>query len=911
MVTGQQDFQSLVLSCNRDGMEALRKGQQKAAFEQFKYAEAVLIANQSETDTTSLLAVTCNNLGCYYKKVGKYHGALSYLRRALKMEIELKTHKVTLAGTQLNICAILSKLDKHDKAVQHAMSALELINSLVNETEPDKVSQDDYSVLAIAYHNVAVERDFLKEYEKAAAAFQQGHQVAKRCLGEQHPLSQTLQKNCDAVLLKSKKMMKVSTGTGYMKDALSDKDSRIVLPGILSARNPRSAQGPQSDALDWKQAANGSLTALDVQPERQSAALMEEKGYPALTPSPPPQTSGTRDEAELPLTPSFREKELTLRDAAPSDLVPSSMRTKLASLEKTIDNEPAALVEMIDADVSMNALTFSRTAPNDYRPNRVIKGSTRTSRVVRRTGMFHDSKRRDDILNNKVVRKGAPQRIEYVRKAAAEKIQRVWRAWFRYCQENADWMTTTWIAATMIQSRWRSYHVRRMKLDRAACIIQRHARGNIVRKTLKHHRAAVVIQRRIVGILTRSQLRHMHYAAVKIQSMLRMRFAKTRVRKKREFMTKTALKIQCAVRRSQAKARVGGIRKVKAAQQRRDKAVLDIQRCWRGFKGRKRAAVFREQYGEDLQRHKAAVKLQAMLRRDAASRRVDGIRADRLGKMNSAATHLRKMWLGARTRKRYRGLVNEFRTHEGNIVIIQRYGRGFLVRLRMWREAVHAEEKLWAALEIQRIWRGYLGRVKWEEAYERVWRQEMGAVTISRHIRGWLARLRVTRKRRKIARSEFDRARQRFKAAQKIQALARRVLARKRVSAKQRRVVGACVHIQRIARGHQLRVRLWKQVIGLRATMMTSAARGFLVRNRRFHLVAKVICIQRFYRQWLRKPASFRQQAFENMRERKAKAGIIQDAVRKRSEQKELDRIQATGTTDLDQTQPLPASTSA
>merc|ERR1719498_1114709 len=50
--------------------------------------------------------------------------------------------------------------------------------------------------------------------------------------------------------------------------------------------------------------------------------------------------------------------------------------------------------------------------------------------------------------------------------------------------------------------------------------------------------------------------------------MLRMRFAKTRVRKKREFMTKTALKIQCAVRRSQAKARVDGIRKVKAAERR-------------------------------------------------------------------------------------------------------------------------------------------------------------------------------------------------------------------------------------------------------------------------------------------------------------------------------------------------------
>merc|ERR1719453_2134686 len=207
MVTGQQDFQSLVLSCNRDGMEALRKGQHKAAFEQFKYAEAVLIANQSETDTTSLLAVTCNNLGCYYKKVGKLHGALSYLRRALKMELELNTDEATMAGTHLNICAILSKLDKHDKAVQHALCALELISHRV-ASAAQAVTQDEYSVLAIAYHNVAVERDYLHQWEHAHTAYQQGHQIAKKCLGEQHPLTQTLAKNCDTALQKSQKFAK-------------------------------------------------------------------------------------------------------------------------------------------------------------------------------------------------------------------------------------------------------------------------------------------------------------------------------------------------------------------------------------------------------------------------------------------------------------------------------------------------------------------------------------------------------------------------------------------------------------------------------------------------------------------------------------------------------------------------------
>merc|ERR1740138_865677 len=136
----QQDFQQLVLSCNKEGMGFLRKGQHKQAFEQLKYAEAVLVAKQGEDEPTTLLAVTCNNLGCYYKKVGKLHAALSYLRKALKIEVSLRTDDVTVAGTHLNICAILSKLDKHDKAVQHAVCALQLISTRV-ESGGDAVTQ--------------------------------------------------------------------------------------------------------------------------------------------------------------------------------------------------------------------------------------------------------------------------------------------------------------------------------------------------------------------------------------------------------------------------------------------------------------------------------------------------------------------------------------------------------------------------------------------------------------------------------------------------------------------------------------------------------------------------------------------------------------------------------------------------
>lgn len=49
---------------------------------------------------------------------------------------------------------------------------------------------------------------------------------------------------------------------------------------------------------------------------------------------------------------------------------------------------------------------------------------------------------------------GAHHTVE-AQNAAASTIQNTWRAWHKYLQDNSEWMTVTWICATMIQSHWR------------------------------------------------------------------------------------------------------------------------------------------------------------------------------------------------------------------------------------------------------------------------------------------------------------------------------------------------------------------------------------------------------------------------------------------------------------------------
>lgn len=203
----QSALQSMALSCNRDGMECLAKGQHQAAFEKLKYAEVMLTTNQKDETNTSLLAVTCNNLGCYYKKMEKVNPALpnsltkalNYLRRALAIEVSLQVSDMTVSGTHLNICAILSNIGKHDKALQHALCALELVRN--HTTASGGSTLDDYSLVAIAYHNVAAEQAFLRHWEDAANTSREGLEVVRRWLPVGHPLAKELEKSCNAAEL--------------------------------------------------------------------------------------------------------------------------------------------------------------------------------------------------------------------------------------------------------------------------------------------------------------------------------------------------------------------------------------------------------------------------------------------------------------------------------------------------------------------------------------------------------------------------------------------------------------------------------------------------------------------------------------------------------------------------------------
>ncbi|CAN0454609.1 unnamed protein product, partial [Ectocarpus sp. 8 AP-2014] len=107
------------------------------------------------------------------------------------------------ADTHLNTCAVLSQIGRHQGALEHAQSALILLQeelfgggAAVGDAGGEGGDQppraDRIAVLAIAYHNMGVEQEFLKKFEHSLQSYRKGVEVAQKYLGGNHAVTVTL-----------------------------------------------------------------------------------------------------------------------------------------------------------------------------------------------------------------------------------------------------------------------------------------------------------------------------------------------------------------------------------------------------------------------------------------------------------------------------------------------------------------------------------------------------------------------------------------------------------------------------------------------------------------------------------------------------------------------------------------------
>ena len=180
--------------CNLLAMTYLQREEYGVVSELLKKAEIL-----TEHDPPGR-AVTYNNFACYSRQQGRLHAALSFLQKALRIEERLA--KVdNPADTHLNLCAVLSQLSRHREALEHAQAALLLLQeelfgsgaSVVAAQKPDRIA-----VLAICYHNIGVECEFMKHFGASVQAYNKGVEVATVYLGAGHGIALTLKRSLEA-----------------------------------------------------------------------------------------------------------------------------------------------------------------------------------------------------------------------------------------------------------------------------------------------------------------------------------------------------------------------------------------------------------------------------------------------------------------------------------------------------------------------------------------------------------------------------------------------------------------------------------------------------------------------------------------------------------------------------------------
>eukprot|EP00391_Amoebophrya_sp_Ameob2_P005194 CAMPEP_0178990930 /NCGR_PEP_ID=MMETSP0795-20121207/5238_1 /TAXON_ID=88552 /ORGANISM="Amoebophrya sp., Strain Ameob2" /LENGTH=370 /DNA_ID=CAMNT_0020682567 /DNA_START=324 /DNA_END=1437 /DNA_ORIENTATION=+ len=226
-------FEKLAVGYNTLGMKFLKLGKTDLSLRYFQKSEVVTDpANLHIHQNTRLVlrAVTYNNLGCFYKSMNKLHTALHYLRKALVIEEKAldrayrddeeeqeeegdargyeqsggscgtssKNSTSNPAATHLNLCALLSQMSMHEKALYHAQKALHFLppvgegssSRTQGSSDPEKATkQQDESLTPVAYFNMGAEYEHLKYYVEALDAYEQAYEACLSELGSAHALT--------------------------------------------------------------------------------------------------------------------------------------------------------------------------------------------------------------------------------------------------------------------------------------------------------------------------------------------------------------------------------------------------------------------------------------------------------------------------------------------------------------------------------------------------------------------------------------------------------------------------------------------------------------------------------------------------------------------------------------------------
>lgn len=135
---------------------------------------------------SSLAALTYNNLGCFYKRLGQTDQALDYFFQSLDFENNGACNAENIANTNLNISVLLSLKNEHERALRYAIKA-HMILKKEYKSNPSLIVS-----IINCYSRIGLEYKFLNQLSQALTCFKKGYEI---CSKIKNSASNSLKKN--------------------------------------------------------------------------------------------------------------------------------------------------------------------------------------------------------------------------------------------------------------------------------------------------------------------------------------------------------------------------------------------------------------------------------------------------------------------------------------------------------------------------------------------------------------------------------------------------------------------------------------------------------------------------------------------------------------------------------------------
>ncbi|CAD8194128.1 unnamed protein product [Paramecium pentaurelia] len=271
-----------------------------------------------------------NNLGCVYRRMNQTQLAINAFENALSLVQQYDQLKMKTI-THLNITAVLSQMNLHEKALKEAKRAIQS-----GQQEFDSNSKETIRYLAMAHYNYAYELESLDHINEAVKQYKRSLQFVAEHLGNQDPLYKKLYNGHQQA--KQKLIVQMNEQSPILFKKILSLKKQFDVPTDESFQYTTPQQSPLSQTRKLIQRKKINVIENETIKKEYSASILRRK------------TDNERMDTNRDKVQDIKAKLLELN-------VISGVKTKLKTQIEQIEIEQWSNSEHSDEDVKQQRLT--------------------------------------------------------------------------------------------------------------------------------------------------------------------------------------------------------------------------------------------------------------------------------------------------------------------------------------------------------------------------------------------------------------------------------------------------------------------------------------------------------------------------------------------------------------------------